>query len=287
MKIAVTGASGFVGRHVLRALSVAGHDSVTAVSRADAGDWLPQGMTHVRMDLADAPTDAFDALGRPDVLIHLAWGGLPNYSSSHHFEAELPSNYRFLKGLVEQGLRSILCVGTCFEYGMRNGMLEESLVASPHNAYAFAKDALRQQLSFLRQSHSFELTWARLFYMYGEGQTPSSLYGQFSAAVARGDTEFRMSGGEQLRDYLPVEDVARIIVSLATRAADSGVINVCSGTPTSVRKLAEDWARQRGWSGEFVLGHHPYPAHEPMAFWGSSAKLEQLLKFSDNAQKSR
>jgi len=49
----------------------------------------------VRLDLAAAPANTFELLERPDVLIHLAWGGLPNYRSLHHFEQELPLQYRF------------------------------------------------------------------------------------------------------------------------------------------------------------------------------------------------
>ena len=276
-KIAVTGASGFIGRHVLRALLVNDSASVTAVSRTQADDWLPGGVRHVRMDLSDSATTVYEALGRPDVLIHLAWGGLPNYDSLHHFESELPSNYGFLKAMVDQGLPSMLCVGTCFEYGMRDGRLDESLLPSPHNTYAFAKDSLRRQLSFLREAGSFQFTWARLFYMYGDGQSKASLYGQFSASVERGDTRFPMSGGEQLRDYLPVEKVAQDIVALALSAPDAGIVNVCAGKPTSVRALVEDWAHEREWPGELALGQYPYPTHEPMAFWGCNAKLNRLI----------
>jgi len=46
----------------------------------------------------DCPdSSCFDRMGRPDILVHLAWDGLPNYKSLHHFETELPKHYRFLK----------------------------------------------------------------------------------------------------------------------------------------------------------------------------------------------
>ena len=96
MKIAVTGASGFIGRHVLSALRTVDAVDVVAVSRTEAGSWLPDGMRHLQVDLAQAPAAVHEALGRPDVLIHLAWGGLPNYDSRHHFEVELPNGGAFL-----------------------------------------------------------------------------------------------------------------------------------------------------------------------------------------------
>jgi dTDP-6-deoxy-L-talose 4-dehydrogenase (NAD+) len=216
-------------------------------------------------------------LGRPDVLIHLAWSGLPNYTSAHHFEPHLGQQYRFLSRLVESGLRSVLCTGTCFEYGLSSGELSEDATPDPQNPYGFAKDALRRQLYFLRERVSFDLTWARLFYMYGEGQSPSSIYMQLKKAVKDGEPAFRMSGGEQLRDYLPIEEVAAALVSLALDAPNAGIVNVCSGRPISVRSLVERWIKVNGWSIELELGYYPYPKHEPMAFWGRNARLAALL----------
>lgn len=284
MKIAVTGASGFVGRHVLSVLAARTGDQVVAMSRqAPDPSWLPDGVAHVALDLAQSPSDAYALLGQPDVLIHLAWSGLPNYRSRHHFETHLGEQYRFLQQLVASGLRSLVCAGTCFEYGMQSGELDESRATDPGNPYGFAKDALRRSLEFLAADTGLALTWARLFYMHGEGQAPGSLYSQLMAAGLRGDAEFRMSGGEQLRDYLHVRDVASHLVALATRTEGAGVVNVCSGTPRSVRSLVEEWRDAHGIAAKLVLGHFPYPSYEPMAFWGSNTKLKRFLGVDDAA----
>jgi len=224
------------------------------------------------------PAKAFDLMGKPDVLIHLAWGGLPNYKSLHHYEEELPAHYRFLKSLVESGLKNLLVTGTCFEYGMQSGPLSEHMEARPNNPYGFAKDMLRRQLEYLQQVTQFNLTWTRLFYLYGEGQAENSLLPQLKRAVERGDRIFKMSDGEQLRDYLPISEVAKLLVSLAMAGRDNGVVNVCSGKPISVRKLVEGWIRENGWSIDLNLGHYPYPDYEPMAFWGNRDKLTQCVK---------
>jgi dTDP-6-deoxy-L-talose 4-dehydrogenase (NAD+) len=278
MKVAVTGATGFIGRHVLRELSRREGVEVVAVSRRapDLGE-LPISVTHVLMDVTIPTTQDLENLGYPDVLIHLAWSGLPNYKSLHHFEVHLSDQYRFLAGLVRAGLPSLICTGTCFEYGMRSGELDESLVPDPGNAYGFAKDALRRQLDLLRAAHAFEFTWARLFYMYGDGQPATSLYPQVLAAGERGDSTFKMSPGDQLRDFLPVQTVAAYLVGLAMDSPGAGVVNVCSGQPTSVRSLAEGWIEERGWNMKLELGHFPYPDYEPMAFWGANTRLRRLL----------
>lgn len=276
MKIAVTGASGFIGRAVLAELSRRGIAAV-ACSRSGIGAHPSAGHRTVALDLHEASADAYERLGRPDTVIHLAWSGLPNYCSLHHVDSELPAHYRFLSCLVESGLESLVVAGTCFEYGMQSGPLGEDLPTRPENPYGFAKDALRRELEFLKASRPFALTWARLFYLYGEGQAETSLLPQLRYAVTRGERVFNMSGGEQLRDYLAVEEAARLLVSLALARCDAGAVNVCSGRPVSVRRLVEGWIRDYGWAIELNLGHYPYPEYEPMAFWGERRKLDTIL----------
>lgn len=277
LKIAVTGAGGFVGRYVLAELAKRGMDPV-AVIRGAGRLKVPLPPGHiVEMDLSTAGAEAYERLGRPDVLIHLAWDGLPNYKSLHHFETELPSQYRFLKAMVEAGLPSLFVTGTCFEYGMQSGPLSEAAETHPTNPYGFAKDALRRQLQYLQAVMPFRLAWGRLFYVYGEGQHEGSIYPQLKAAVLRGDKFFNMSQGEQVRDYIPVAEVAVRIVSLATSGLDIGPVNICSGKPNTLRNLVEGWLREKAWNISLNLGHYPYSDHEPMAFWGVPDRLDAIL----------
>jgi dTDP-6-deoxy-L-talose 4-dehydrogenase (NAD+) len=277
MKIAVTGATGFIGRHVLAELEARSVETIAIVRASTARPLGHSGSSVVQLDLHDPPSNAFEFMDRPDALIHLAWSGLPNYSSLHHFEEELPAHYRFLKQLIESGLQNIVVAGTCFEYGMQSGALSEDTAPLPSNPYGFAKNALRSQLTFLGATHPFQLTWARLFYLYGEGQVGSALLPQLRQAVERGDEVFNMSGGKQQRDYLRVEEAAGFLVSLARTKKNIGTVNVCSGTPVSVRKLVEGWIKENGWPITPNLGHYPYPDYEPMAFWGNPEKLHSLI----------
>lgn len=278
MRVAVTGAGGFIGSHVVAEL---GHQPVetVAVVRAVSGVAGGDSPGHVvEMDIEQPGADPFDRMGRPDVLIHLAWGGLPNYRSPHHYDTELPAHLGFLKALIDAGLPSLFVAGTCLEYGMQSGVLREDMVAAPENSYGRAKDALRRELEHLKAGTPFSLTWGRLFYMYGEGQAETSLYPQLRRAVERGDPAFDMSGGDQLRDYLPVSEVARIIVALSICCRDQGIVNICSGNPVSIRSLAEGWVRDHQWGIVLNFGRESYANHEPMAFWGDRSRLDSMLE---------
>ena len=268
MKIAVTGGSGFVGRHVLAEFASRGIDIVATTRHKSPRSTPSATVRWVTLDLAQPPASSMAALGHPDVLLHLAWNGLPHYRSLHHFETELPLQYRFLAGLVREGLGGLITTGTCLEYGMQSGPLAHTAQTLPTTPYGFGKDALRKQLQLLKEAHPFAFTWARLFYMHGAGQAGTSLLPMLESTVAQGKDTFDMSGGEQLRDYLPVAEVARRLVDLAIGRRDLGPINLCSGKPISVRSLVEGWIRERGWNIELRLGQFPYPDYEPMAFWG-------------------
>jgi len=276
-RVAVSGANGFVGRHVVAELERRDISPVLWVRPSSVVPAKWQCHKVVRIDVLEPPAKTFERLGRPDVLIHLAWGGLPNHKSLHHFEQELPAQYRLLKQLVEDGLPNLVVSGSCLEYGAQSGSLSESLETRPSDPYGLAKDTLRQQLQYLQQQTPFALTWARVFYLHGEGQSPNSLLPQLRRAVAAGDALFPMSGGEQLRDYLPVGEAARYLVRLAATGRGNGIVNVCSGRPVSVRGLVEGWIARNGWSIRPDLGRYPYASHEPMAFWGDAGKLNDCL----------
>lgn len=267
-RIAVTGANGFIGRHTVKALQQNGTE-VLALSRKD-------------FDIHAENTPSYEQIGRPDAVLHLAWGGLSNYRDRAHFETELPAHYRFLKHLVETGLPALVAVGTCQEYGMKSGALSEDMPADPHMPYGFAKDTLRRQLQFLQKDVDFNLTWSRLFYTYGAGQPRNSLLPQLEVAAKSGAAEFNMSGGAQLRDYLPVETVAAHLAVLALRGGDDGIVNLCSGAPVAVRDLVAGWIAENNWKIRPNLGFYPYPDYEEMEFWGKNDKLQNILREEEN-----
>lgn len=275
-KVAVTGATGYIGQHVLKALSKRSADIVALSRHADQQDGINR-ISWRQLDLATPPANPYEAMGHPDVLIHLAWDGLPQYHSLHHFETELPRQYTFLKRSIECGLPALFCAGTCFEYGMQTGPLAENEPCMPSNAYGYAKHALQQQLAFLQCKSPFALTWARLFYSYGNGQGTRSLWTQFHEAHRQGKTSFDMSGGQQIRDFLTVETMAERIVDLALGPGRHGVVNLCSGAPQTVADLVQGWATKLGWDVRLNLGHYPYPDYEPMEFWGDDTLLRKAL----------
>lgn len=281
-KILVTGATGFIGHYVVTELLHKGYHVIASsahVEKAKAAPWYGA-VTYIPCDFEhfDPATDYHQYFGKPDRLIHLAWEGLPNYKSPSHLEVNYPRHASFLKNLVSHGLEDVTVTGTCFEYGMQEGCLSEDMPALPANPYANAKDQLRRYLEDLQKEIPFKFRWARLFYMYGKGQNPNSLLSQLDRALDEGKTVFNMSGGEQVRDFLPVEKVAAYLTDIATQQYITGIINCCSGDPVTVKELVERHLRQRHATITLNLGFYPYPDYEPMRFWGDNTKLKSIFE---------
>jgi dTDP-6-deoxy-L-talose 4-dehydrogenase (NAD+) len=281
-KILVTGATGFIGQHVVHSLLRKGCRVIATSAneqRAEAHTWFGQA-AYFPLDLSryDPGVDYFQFFGRPDRMIHLAWEGLPNYRSAFHLEVNLPRHVAFLANMLNGGLSDLTVTGTCLEYGMQEGSLSETQAAVPGNPYAQAKDSLRRYLERRRELAAFQLRWIRLFYLYGKGQNPNSLFSQLDKALAEREPVFNMSGGEQVRDFLPVETAADYVAIIALQNKITGIINCCSGTPVTVRQMVQRHLERVGGKIKLNLGYYPYPDYEPFRFWGDPSKLKTILE---------
>ena len=280
-KVLVTGATGFIGDYVVSDLLDRGFSVIASSGneeKARQTTWFARStFVYFNFKSFEQSVNYFDFFERPDLMIHLAWEGLPNYKSSFHIEENLPRHKDLLGNLLKNGLSDLTVTGTCLEYGMQEGCLKEDMPALPSNPYAIAKNELRKFLETLQQQHFFSLKWVRLFYLYGKGQNPNSLVSQLEKAITQGDKVFNMSGGEQVRDYLPVEKVAEYLVKISLQDKVTGIVNCCSGEPVSVREFVKRYLDKINKDISLNLGHYPYTDYEPMQFWGDNSKLKSIL----------
>ncbi len=281
MKVLVTGASGFIGNYVVKQLLRLGHSVIASSSnpeKAKAKSWF-RDVTYIDLNLSDYNDDInyFDFFFRPDIMIHLAWEGLPDFKGAFHVDINLTRHKAFLQNMICNGLRNLSVTGTCLEYGMQEGALHEDLPVKPTTSYGVAKSELWKFLLQLQSIYPVHLKWIRLFYMYGEGQNPKSLLSQLQMALNNNDEAFNMSRGDQSRDYLPVEKVAEYIIAIAMQHKVNGIINCCSGEPVTVRQFVENYMIEKNRSIKLNTGFYNYPDYEPMHFWGDKTKLNTIL----------
>ncbi|MBT5400150.1 NAD-dependent epimerase/dehydratase family protein [bacterium] len=277
MNILITGATGFIGQGVVNLLTNNGHNVVAIVRKGRTLE--PNKMVKfVECEIDTISEDIYLKFGKVDILIDLAWSKLDDYSSLHHFEIDLPMHYAFIKSLVRLGLKSVVVTGTCFEYGLQSGQLSEDMHVDPTTSYGYAKDSLRRQLVILQDNFNFNLTWLRLFYSYGGRKNGHDLYSQLEHAIVSRKTVFKMSKGDQVRDYISYKELFGSIVKLSLINANLGIVNVCSGKPIAIKDLIGKWLIKNNWNIDLDLGFYQYSNCESFCFWGDAQKLKSILK---------
>lgn len=245
----LTGATGFVGRQVLRVLAEQGI-RVRVVVRDGKQEQLnlPDNVETLvsTPDLfaenADWWADVCQAI---DTVIHIAWYVEPGkYLQSVKNLDCLSGTLQMAKGAAQAGVRRFVGIGTCFEYDLNSGMLSVDTPLRPLTAYAAAKAAAFTALSQWLPLQCLEFAWCRLFYLYGEGEDARRLVPYLRTKLAETQPA-ELTSGNQIRDFLDVGEAGRMIVEAAL-GHRQGPINICSGQPITVRQLAEQIADEYG-----------------------------------------
>lgn len=211
----------------------------------------------------------------PEACVHLAWYAEPGaYLHSPENINSLMASLTLLKELTHVECRSVVIAGTCAEYDTDFGLLREETVTRPKTLYAAAKLScclLGEQIAAQAQ---MAFAWARIFYPYGPQEDCRRLVPAAICALQRG-RPFPSTPGEQIRDYIHVEDVAAAFCLLTERRA-TGVFNICSGEPVAVRDLLAMIGRLMGRESLVQIGAQPYRAWEPPFICGDNHRLRQL-----------
>lgn len=272
MNILVTGANGFVGQHLVEHLSLSSHRLFLLHRAQSKMGSLPSPAVLVESEL-----DQFNDFARYkiDIVVDLAWGFLDNFNAPEHLELEVELHFSFLQRALSQGVKAIFVSGSCLEYGLREGICAENNQCFPSTSYGKAKLALFQKVSDLKKHYSFHLTWARLFYVYGEGSSRKSLYNHVIAAKQRGDISFDMSHGSQTRDFISIARASKLMAALIESDKDVGIVNIASGMPITVKDQVKKWLE--GTAIQLNLDKFPVPEYEPKHFWANTDKLYNAL----------
>ena len=258
--VLLTGANGFVGKQVFKALSESNVKIIPVVRTCKDSFFRKRSNVGRIVSSEDIFQESVDWWAKQsagvDVVIHAAWYVKPGeYLESPKNMDCLIGSLNLAKGATRAGVRRFVGIGTCFEYDLSAGVLSTDTPLNPLTLYAGGKAALYLGLSQWFPKNSVEFAWCRLFYLFGEGEDERRLVPYLHKQLSRGEV-VELTSGKQIRDFLDVSEAGRMISGIAL-GEQCGAINVCSGVPISVRQLAERIADTYGRRDLLRFGARP------------------------------
>lgn len=272
--ILVTGAAGYIGRHVVKTALDMGH-------RVIAADFAFKGVDE-RAEFCDVPLfsgdkNIYKALGLPDVCIHLAWRDGFRHNASSHMK-DLSSHVVFCNNMAAGGLPLLTVMGTMHEVGYWEGAITADTPCAPQSQYGIAKNALRQSLMLSLPATGCRLHWLRAYYITGDEAHGSSIFAKITQAELDGKKTFPFTTGKNKYDFIDVDRLAQMIVAASVQDKVGGIINVCTGQPQSLADRVEQFLREKQYKIRLDYGAFPDRPYDSPGVWGDPAQINAILQ---------
>ena len=273
MKILVTGANGYLGQGIVKAILDSGHEVIAADFKVDHVDDRARKRACNLFDV-EYPYTFF---GEPDVLLHLAWrDGFVHYSDAHI--EDLPKHYAFIKAFAEAGCKHIAVMGSMHEIGFFEGSIDEHTPCNPTTPYGIGKNAFRELTDMLCKKNGCVFQWMRGYYIVGKSKYGSSIFAKITAAVEEGKKEFPFTLGQNQYDFIDYSDFCAQVAAVVGQNEVQGVINICSGKPEKLADRVERFIKENNYNIKLQYGKFPDRPYDSKAVWGNDEKIKKIMK---------
>lgn len=277
MKILVTGANGYIGRHVVNTLLNKNVQVIACDVNVEEIDKRAESIPFNIFDLPDC--NLFEKLGSPDVCLHMAWRNGFVHNSPTQL-GDLSAHYNFLCKLIDDGLKHLAVMGTMHEVGYWEGGIDENTPCNPTSMYGIAKDALRRSMILYTQQHDCLLQWLRCYYILGDDKRSSSIFGKILLAAERGDKTFPFTTGKNKYDFIEVDELAMLISASIMQNKVTGIINCCKGNPISLAERVELFIKDHNLNIELDYGKYPDRPYDSPCEYGNPDKINEILSLT-------
>lgn len=280
MRVLVTGAAGFIGSRVTRRIVQDGHAVWAAIRPGESTDRLTDVLDRISViacDLREASAvQGLISAAQPECTIHLAWYAVPGkyWTASENLDC-VSMSLSLAQRLSAARCRRLVAAGSCAEYDWNYGYLSEDRTPlRPGSLYGACKNATREILEAFCNHAGMQFAWTRFFYLYGPSEAKERLVPHVVLALLRGECA-KCTHGEQIRDYLHVDDVASAVWAVA-KSDLSGPVNIGSGQPVKIRTIVETIAQHLHREEKVVLGNLSVDPLEPPLLLADVRKLTSV-----------
>ncbi len=275
IKVLVTGANGYIGRHVVKELLDKGCYVIACDINTDDIDDRAKKFNFNLFELPEG--NIFEILDSPDVCLHMAWrnGFIHNANTQM---GDLSSHFQFLTSLIDGGLSQLAVMGTMHEVGYWEGAIDENTPCNPLSMYGIAKDALRRSIMTYCKSHNCILQWLRAFYILGDDKHNNSIFCKLLQADEEGKKTFPFTTGKNKYDFIDVKTLANYIAAVVMQKEVNGIINCCTGEPVSLADKVEQFIKDNKLSIRLDYGVFPDREYDSPCEYGDKTKINRIIK---------
>jgi dTDP-6-deoxy-L-talose 4-dehydrogenase (NAD+) len=271
--VLVTGAGGYIGRHVVEALLALGKNVIATDINTDLVN--PKAVRIVS-NIFDENATIWAKIPEVDVCIHMAWRNGFVHNADTHMQ-DLSQHWAFLKRLLDCGLKHLSVMGTMHEIGYYEGAINEDTACNPLSQYGIAKDALRRSTFLMSGQQKITLQWLRGYYIYGDDKYNNSIFAKIVKAAEDGQTEFPFTTGKNKYDFIHVTELARQIAAASVQSEVTGIIECCTGKPVSLAEQVENFIKEHNFNISLKYGAFPDRAYDTPAIWGDDTKIRRVI----------
>ena len=276
MKIAIIGASSFVGLNLIRELKKRKYFITATYNNQKMKMSKSNRIIWKKLDIRQNKKNFYEFLGAPDVVINLAWRDIPNYLSKRHFET-FQIQKKFNYNLIKNGLKNLIILGTCYEYGNVKGEISERKTCKPNIPYSKAKLQLLNYIRKKKKDYNFKFTWLRPFFVYGYNKKRETLFSLIKK-INQGKKIKIEVPGKLKRDFISVKYLNNVIYKVIKLNKDFGIVNICTGKGKTIEQFIYENLKNKNKIKDINITSNNPNFFEPGSFWGNTKKLNKILK---------
>tara|TARA_Y100000816_G_scaffold255904_2_gene209028 strand:- start:2427 stop:3254 length:828 start_codon:yes stop_codon:yes gene_type:complete len=274
VKVAIVGATSFIGQNLLFLLKKK-NLKLIATFKSNKKIKKTRKITWKKLDIRKKKINYYKYLNNPDVVINLAWSDIPNYTTNKHlktFNFQKQFNYN----LIKHGLKNLIILGTCYEYGKINGKISENTICKPNTPYGKAKLKLLESITKAKSHYDFKFTWLRPFFVYGENRKRKTLYTLIREFDKGKKVKLKVCG-KLVRDFLSVNFLCSVIFKILKLNKNIGILNVCSGKKITLKNFILSILKNKKKIKYIDMNGKNPNFFESNNFWGDNKKLNKII----------